>query len=43
MITLLWSLEILKINLKALNLMGFVIRKIAVKFIRDICMPCLDL
>ena len=43
MITLLWSLKILKINLKPLNLMGFVIRWIATKSIRDICMSCIDL
>ena len=43
MIILLWSLEILKINLKALNLIEFVIRWIAVKLIRDICPPCLNL
>ena len=39
MIILLWSLEILKINLEALNLIEFVIRWIAVKLIRDICLP----
>ena len=43
MIILLRSLKILKINLKALNLMEFVIRWIAVKLIRDICLPCLNL